>query len=241
MRRASSGHKLDRLAAHVLLQPGVLPRLGSHMKQAVEIDGWLSPGVALVLLESLRDVDTPPEVLEDEAFHLSLPRRLGLSDVIDGQMRRYADMRKRRRQLEASEFLDLVRLIARRPDARMVFEAAGDRLGSEYVSRTPKAAGLARRIAPARLRRRSLLRHLSRVAESLSPGSAIQADRTAPSISVAHCLPAVADDTGSACGIITAAFTACAHGLGESTPVLHPTCETRGDESCRWEVAPLEQ
>lgn len=210
------------------------------MKQTIEFDGWLSPGVALVLLESLRDVDTPPEVLEDEAFRISLPRRLGLSDVIDGQMRRYADMSKRRRQLEASEFLDLLRLIARRPDARMVFEAAGDRLGSEYVARTPRAAGLARRLAPARFRRRSLLRHLRRVAESLSPGSAIRSDRGDPSISVARCLPAVADDSGSACGIITAAFTACAHGLGEVSPVSHPHCESRGDDACLWEVAPVE-
>ncbi len=223
-----------------MLVSHALPSVGSNMKPTVEIDGWLSPSVALVLLESLRDVDTPPEVLEDEAFRVSLPRRLGLSDVIDGQMRRYVDMRKQRRQLEASEFLDLLRLIARRPDARTVFEAAGDRLGSEYASRTPRAAGLARRLAPARFRRRSLLRHLSRVAASLSPGSAIRSDRADPSISVDHCLPAVADETGSACGIITAAFTACAYGLGESTPVRHPSCESRGDDSCRWEVAALE-
>ena len=156
-------------------------------------------------------------------------------------MRRYADMRKRRRQLEASEFLDLLRLIARRPDARMVFEAAGDRLGAEYVSRTPGRRGCARRLAPARVRRRSLLRHLRRVADSLSPGSAIRSDGPDPSISVARCLPAVADESGSACGIITAAFTACAHGLGEAAPVRHPRCESRGDDSCLWEVAPLKQ
>ncbi|MDP2471874.1 MAG: hypothetical protein Q8W46_13480 [Candidatus Palauibacterales bacterium] len=210
------------------------------MEPHLHLEGRLSPGVAIVLLESLRDVDTPAEVLEDEAFHISLPRRLGLSDVIDGQMRRYADMRKRRRQLEASEFVDLLRLIARRPDARMVFEAAGDRLGSEYVSRTHHAGGFARRLAPAGIRRRALLRHLRRVAASLSPGSSIRSDRTDPSVSVAGCLPAAADDSGVACGIITAAFTACAHGLGEVAPVSHPTCESRGDEACRWEVAPLE-
>jgi hypothetical protein len=224
-----------------LLKPDVHPSVRPHMKRTMGTDGWLNPSVALVLLESLRDVDTPKEVLEDEAFSISLPRRLGLSDVIDGQMRRYADMRKRRRQLEASEFLDLLRLIARRPDARMVFEAAGDRLGSEYVSRTPRAAGLARRLAPARIRQRSLLRHLRRVANSLSPGSAIRSDGAEPCISVAGCLPAVADESGSACGIITAAFNACAHGLGESAPVRHPLCESRGDDSCLWEVAPLEQ
>lgn len=212
----------------------------SDMDRKLEFDGWLSPGVALVLLESLRDVDTPAEVLEDEAFRISLPRRLGLSDVIDGQMRRYADMRKRRRQLEASEFLDLLRLIARRPDARMVFESAGDRLGAEYASRTPRAAGLARRLAPAALRRRSLLRHLRRVAEALSPGSSVRAGRTEPSISVDRCLPAAADASGTACGMLTAAFTACVQGLGESAPVRHPHCESRGDETCLWEMGGYE-
>ena len=227
--------------AHALLQPVVQPSVASDMIRTADTDGRLSPGIALVLLESLRDVDTPSEVLEDEAFHISLPRRLGLSDVIDGQMRRYAEMSRRRRQLEASEFVDLLRLIARRPDARLVFEAAGDRLGSEYAARTPKAASLARRLAPAGIRRRALLRHLRRVAASLSPGSTIRLDRTDPSVSVARCLPASADTSGSACCIITAAFAACAEGLGEATPVRHPTCESRGDESCRWEVLPLAQ
>lgn len=204
------------------------------------IDGRLSPGIALVLLESLRDLDTPPEVLEDEAFRSSLPRRLGLSDVIDGQMRRYADMRKRRRLLEATEFADLLRLIARRPDAASVFEAAGVRLGSEYAARTPRAAGLARKLAPAGVRRRSLLRHLRRVAAALSPGSAIRTERGDPSVSVDRCLPAVADDSGSACAMITAAFGACLQGLGEIGSVRHPACESRGDESCRWELPSAE-
>ena len=177
MGRPFPGHKLNGLRGYVLLQPHVLPSVGSSMKPTVEIDGWLSPSVALVLLESLRDVDTPPEILEDEAFRVSLPRRLGLSDVIDGQMRRYADMRKRRRQLEASEFLDLLRLIARRPDARMVFEAAGDRLGSEYASRTPRAAGLARRLdGEGKQAARCMRNHLDTSANALKNTAQINAE-----------------------------------------------------------------
>ena len=75
------------------------------------------PGIALALLRSLRDQDTPEESLENETFVDSLPRRLGLNDVVNIQMRRYADMRDQGRSLALSEFLDLVRLISRRPDA----------------------------------------------------------------------------------------------------------------------------
>ena len=51
------------------------------------------PGIALALLTSLRDKDTPDEAIEDEAFSDSLPRRLGLNDVINVQMHRYADLK----------------------------------------------------------------------------------------------------------------------------------------------------
>jgi hypothetical protein len=206
------------------------------MKRSATTEGRLNPGIALVLLETLREVDTPQDVLEDESFRISLPRRLGLSDVIDRQMRRYVDMRRRRQQLEASEFLDLLRLVARRPDARRVFEAAGARLGSDYAARMPRAAGLARRWAPVALRWWSLMRHLRRVAAALSPGSAIHADPREASLSLDGCLTAAADDSGSACEIVTSAFLACLEGLGDGGEVHHPACESRGNEVCRWAV-----
>ena len=189
-----------------------------------------------MLLESLRDLDTPGEVLQDEAFSISLPRRLGLSDVIDGQMRRYADMRRRRHQLEAAEFADLLRLISRRPDAEAVFEAAGRRLGSEYLSRSSRAAGVARRLAPSAIKQRSMLRHLRRVAAALSPGSVVLSENDEPSVSVARCLPAAADESGTACALITGAFAACLVGLGQAGIVRHARCESRGDGACMWEV-----
>ena len=70
--------------------------------------------------------------------------------------------------------------------------------------------------------------------------SSIRTDRGDPAVSVDRCLPATADDSGSACAMITAAFAACLEGLGEIGPVQHPTCESRGDESCRWELAATE-
>jgi len=145
-------------------------------------------------------------------------------------------MRRRRRQLEATEFADLVRLIARRPDAESVFEAAGRRLGSEYLARSARAPGAVRRLAPQAIRRRSMLRHLRRVAEALSPGSSISSEKDPPALALTGCLPAAADDTGTACAMITGAFAACLVGLGQAGIVRHATCESRGDVSCTWEV-----
>lgn len=214
------------------------PTVASDMKPPAIIDGRLSPGIALVLLETLREIDTPRDVLANESFRISLPRRLGLSDVVERQMRRYADMRRRNRQLEAAEFLDLLRLVARRPDARHVFGTAGTRLGSAYAGRAPRIGSLARRLAPPSLRWRAQARHLRRVAAALNPGSSIRSNAGEASLSLDRCLTAAADDSGSACELVTAAFLACMEELGQRGSVEHPSCESKGDDACRWTVRP---
>ena len=53
----------------------------------------ITPLFPLILLETLRDRDRPEEVLEDEDVSVSLPRRLGLSDVVMVQIRRFQEER----------------------------------------------------------------------------------------------------------------------------------------------------
>ncbi len=90
----------------------------------------VSPAIALALLHALRTSDTPPEVIEDESFRISLPRRLGLNEVIDTQMRRFAEIRDRRGTISTDEFASLLGLIDRRPDDAEIFAAAGRVLGA---------------------------------------------------------------------------------------------------------------
>ena len=42
--------------------------------------------VALRLLEVMRDMDLPTELLGDENLTLTIPRRFGLSDVVERQI-----------------------------------------------------------------------------------------------------------------------------------------------------------
>ena len=44
--------------------------------------------VALRLLEVMRDMDLPIELLGDENPKLTIPRRFGLSDVVERQIRK---------------------------------------------------------------------------------------------------------------------------------------------------------
>ena len=80
-------------------------------------NGYVVPVLPLALLEAVRAHDRPDEVLEDENLAVSLPRRLGLSDVVLTQIQRYeADVQSGRR-VPLPELIDLLRLVLRRPDA----------------------------------------------------------------------------------------------------------------------------
>ncbi len=195
------------------------------------------PGIALALLRSLRDQDTPDESLEDEAFADSLPRRLGLSDVVNVQMRRYADLRDRGQALALSEFLDLVRLISRRPDAQSIFRAAGETLARERFADPGVTGRLFRRLLPETIRRRKLLRSMSSAAIALSPGARIKAQQTPPAMEIENCALSSVGIHGSACEILTAALGVCvAQVWNADMTIRHTECLGRGDDCCVWSL-----
>ncbi len=195
------------------------------------------PGIALALLRSLRDQDTPEESLEDEAFADSLPRRLGLSDVVNVQMHRYADLRDRGQALALSEFLDLMRLISRRPDARSIFRSAGEVLAVERFADLGAVSRAFRRFYPEGVRRRRLMRSMSKAARALSPGARITAEQDPPSMELENCALALAGIHGSACEILTAALGVCVAEIwNPDLSIQHTECLGRGGERCAWSL-----
>ena len=116
--------------------------------------------VALTLLEVLRHQDRPEEVLESEDTTITMPRRLGLSEVVDTQIRRYREEARRGGRISDDEVKDLVRLFIRRPDAEELFFRVGRTLAGEKGKPSWKKAlpgalsyALARRSVGRRLRR----------------------------------------------------------------------------------------
>ena len=102
--------------------------------------------VGLRLLEVIRDQDLPGEMLEAEDPAQTMPRRLGLSEVVERQMRTYREDVKKRVRLTDTEIKDLFRLVIRRPDSEEVFFGAGLLIGSG------DRGGSWSRIVPTRLR-----------------------------------------------------------------------------------------
>ncbi|RMH18658.1 MAG: hypothetical protein D6701_06040 [Gemmatimonadetes bacterium] len=194
----------------------------------------ISSTVALTLLRVLRAQDIPAEVLEDEDPVVTMPRRLGLSEVVERQIRNYEEDVRRGVKATDQEFEDLVKLVIRRPDSEEIFLEAGRRLalpegGIPYRdggSRWPDVVvyALARRRAR-RLLRRLFGRRLGGFADG---AFALEAS--------AHLLVR-SDPGGDACALMTG----LCHGVLERTllcrcEVVHTLCQARGDEHCRWEV-----
>ncbi len=81
--------------------------------------------VGLRLLEMIRDQDLPAEILDAEDPTQTMPRRLGLSDVVDRQIRTYQKDVKKGVRLADSVVMGIFRLVIRRPDGDEVFYSAG--------------------------------------------------------------------------------------------------------------------
>jgi hypothetical protein len=186
--------------------------------------------VALRLLEVLRDLDHPGEILEDENPSVTMPRRLGLSDVVERQIRSYREDVKRRARLTDAEIRDLFRLVIRRPDAKEIFLRAGRTLadaerGPTWRRLMPRRVALA--LARSRVRRR-LTALFGRRIGGFGRGHF--------SVEGRSLLFVEADPGGDACSLVSGLCQATLeHATGRPARLAHVLCQARGDALCRWE------
>ena len=88
--------------------------------------GTVNAIVPLSLLEAVRSVDIPEgEDIDVEYVQEHRNKRLGLSDTVIAQIRRYKDAMKRHQPIAIQEASGIARLIGRRPDAESIFTRAG--------------------------------------------------------------------------------------------------------------------
>lgn len=186
--------------------------------------------VALRLLEVIRDQDVPVEVLEEEDPTVTMPRRLGLSDVVERQIRSYRDDVRRRVRLSDEEVRDLFRLVIRRPDAEEIFLKVGRMLAGDeprQAWRRMLPGGVALTLARGRVRRR-LKRLFGRRVGGFGRGGFSIEGRSLIFIE--------ADPGGEACAFLSG-FCEVILGqvAGRAAHVTHSLCQGRQDHHCRWE------
>jgi bacteriochlorophyll 4-vinyl reductase len=194
----------------------------------------ISPVFPLLLLETMRDQDRPEEVLEDEDVSVSLPRRLGLSDVVGVQIRRFqAEVRQRRPQT-AEQVEDLIRLVLRRPDAEAIFAEAGRRVAVHFWMQRPPLMRRTVRLLPRWLALKAAQRAGRRMFRQLTSGK-LELNRWPVELRIHHSVSSHGDPSGSACAFYASALGELLHRYtGRRYRVLHPRCQTRGGETCEW-------
>lgn len=188
----------------------------------------------LSFLEAVRNVDSPVEDFEAELVGELRNKRLGLSDTVYMQIKRFTDAVKRGQRTGHDEAVGLAKLLGRRPDAEAVFRAAGRHMAAEAygaiggVSRRmmlvlpsilarPIALGYTRRMA-----RRYLNASISRVGSNvyLEVNRSVTLDTAPRSIG---------------CTYYEASLKELLRLLVNSVgAVEHVRCATRGEGTCSW-------
>ncbi|MEX2570349.1 MAG: hypothetical protein WD737_03520 [Gemmatimonadota bacterium] len=198
----------------------------------------VSPVLPLLLLETMRDLDRPPEVLEDEDITTSLPRRLGLSEVVRLQIRRFEQEVRHRRPQIPSQVEDLFRLVIRRPDCEDIFAAAGRRMAERYWNQRSGVPRTLVRFLPRPLALIAAQRAGRRMFADLVGPSPFRISRKPVRLRIDTSLTARADPGGAACAFYGGAFGALLElYTGRRYRILHPACACRTPGGpCEWSV-----
>jgi len=187
----------------------------------------------LSFLEAVRDIDTPPES-DVELVPELRNKRLGLSDTVYAQIRRYSDAVKRQQRPISDEAVGLARLIGRRPDAEHVFRAAGRYLALQAYLTIPATTRRLMLLLPSLLARPIALRHTRRIAQRYLNGTV----RRLGSSVILEVPASITLDTAPrniGCAYYEASLRELLRLLVMSDgPVDHVRCAGRGEGTCEW-------
>lgn len=184
--------------------------------------------MTLALLEAIRSTDRPQELLEDEDFHRTMPRRFGLSAVVDRQIDLYRERARKKVKLTAQEFADFMQLVIRRPDSAEIFSTMGAILAEkEFPGRRWWLPRFVRLHLTKKRMERSLRRLFGQRLGGFASGAFVFEVSASPFVQV--------DGSGDACEVITGF---CRHALAKAVDprmiVTMRSCETDGDRVCGW-------
>lgn len=219
-----------------LLSPARAPAM------ATTVDALLP----LSFLEAVRAADRPDEDPDAEFVAELRNKRLGLSETVQAQIRRYTEAQRRHQRTGADEVGALARLIGRRPDAEIVFRSAGQWWAEGAYAALPRTTRRVVRTLPGVVARPLALRQVRRLARRYFGGTV---RRVGGSLLLEVPAPLTASSTASPTGPAAAGATAshagCAYyetGFRELLRLLvaaggrveHVRCAARGEGSCQW-------
>jgi predicted hydrocarbon binding protein len=194
----------------------------------------VDPLLPLSLLEAVRNVDTPQGDLEAEFVAELRNKRLGLSDTVHAQIRRYVDAVKRQQRPPHDEAVALAKLIGRRPDAEAVFRSAGRHLAKEaYLTISPTTRRIIL-VLPSLLARPVALRQARKIAARYFGGKVRRVGNYLMLI-VPESVTSDSAPRGTGCAYYEAGLRELLRLLvGSGGSVEHVRCANRGEGQCEW-------
>jgi predicted hydrocarbon binding protein len=190
--------------------------------------------IPLSLLEAIRRIDTPDDPTDTEYVAELRNKRLGLSDTVFTQIRRYTDALKRGQRIPFAEAEGLGTLIGRRPDAEELFQNAGHILASEVYADISATTRGTIKTMPGFVSHPMALKQLRSAAEKFFDGT-LERTGSFLSLKVKDSVTVNGSPRSGGCQFYETAFRDLLKLLIEAgEQVDHVHCAQRGEGFCEW-------
>jgi len=194
----------------------------------------VDPLLPLSLLEAVRSVDSPRDDQDAEYVPELRNKRLGLSDTVYAQIRRYSAAIRKSQRAPHEEAVALARLIGRRADAQEVFTSAGRILARQSFETTSPVTRSVILVLPSLLARPLALREARRIAQRYLNGT-IRRVGASLMLEVPASVTVDSAPKERGCAYYESVLRELVRLLvGGAGAVEHVRCVTRGEGVCEW-------
>jgi predicted hydrocarbon binding protein len=197
--------------------------------------GTVNAIVPLSLLEAVRSVDIPEgEDIDVEYVQEHRNKRLGLSDTVIAQIRRYKDAMKRNQAIAVQEASGISRLIGRRPDAESIFTRAGTIVANRIYQLISATRRQVIHLLPGFLARPLAFRQVKRAGEKYL-GASVRRVGASIVVGVKESVTFETAPKGIGCLYYESALRELLKLLVNGGGMIdHVHCRERGEDICEW-------
>jgi predicted hydrocarbon binding protein len=205
-----------------------------HWTHKLKMASTVHARIPLSLLEAIRRIDTPEDQVDAEYVPELRNKRLGLSDTVYTQIRRYSEATKRGQKIPFAEASGLGTLIGRRPDSDDLFLSAG-RILADDIYRSiaaPKRSMIG--FMPGFIARPLALKELQSIAVNFFGGTVTRSGSFVE-LQIPDSVTVNGAPKSAGCVFYESAFRELLHLLvkgGEQVDHIH--CVQRNDGACEW-------
>jgi len=197
--------------------------------------GTVNAIVPLSLLEAVRSVDIPEgEDVDVEYVQEHRNKRLGLSDTVIAQIRRYKDALKRNQPIAIHEASGISRLIGRRPDAESIFTRAGSIVANRIYQMISTTRRQIIHLLPGFLARPLAFRQVKRAGEKYL-GASVRRVGASIVVGIRESVTFETAPKGIGCLYYESALRELLKLLVNGGGMIdHVHCRERGEDICEW-------